>query len=97
MPAVSLTVSDDGACVTLANGEVDCWGSNVDGQYGNGTYGGSSSPVHLPAFDGADQLVRSRVGGCVRRGTALSCWGATALLGNNDNSDFVPRPPSGCE
>ena len=45
----------------------------------------------------ADEIVRSYAGGCVRKGTAVSCRGLTPLLANGDNSTTVAMPPVGCE
>ena len=97
MPATMLVVSDDGACVKLSNNEIYCWGNNENGQFGTGTYASSFSPLHIAEFDGLDRLARSSEGGCLIRGTALSCWGRPELVANGNNSDLIPRPPSGCE
>lgn len=35
--AVSVRAGGETSCAVLGNGAIDCWGSNVDGQLGDGT------------------------------------------------------------
>ena len=50
MPATAsaITAGGDHTCALLTNGSVWCWGSNTDGELGNGTTGGASNvPVKV--------------------------------------------------
>jgi alpha-tubulin suppressor-like RCC1 family protein len=44
--ATSLNLYSLGACATLADQTVKCWGSNYTGQFGNGDFMSSSRPVY---------------------------------------------------
>jgi alpha-tubulin suppressor-like RCC1 family protein len=43
--ATSIAAGSEHACAVVDTGAVKCWGSNLHGQLGTGTVGGSSSPV----------------------------------------------------
>lgn len=68
-----IDVGDDHACALDGAGQVWCWGSNGNGQLGNGTMVASETPVL--AGSGWDELAVATASTCARAGTALSCWG----------------------
>jgi alpha-tubulin suppressor-like RCC1 family protein len=43
--AVGISAGDSHTCALLANGTIACWGSNADGQIGNGTTNNALSPT----------------------------------------------------
>lgn len=52
--AISISAGQSHSCAVLANGRVQCWGSNADGQLGNGQAPGdlpsSRTPVYVSGF-----------------------------------------------
>jgi alpha-tubulin suppressor-like RCC1 family protein len=89
-------------CALTNAGNVYCWGSNVDGQLGNGTNTKSLTPVEVlnPAgtapLSGIVALSAGQAFACALTGTgSVYCWGAdqSGQLGNgttNDNGVNLP-------
>ena len=72
------------SCAIRRDASLWCWGSNDQGQLGNGTTDGASTPVQVAGNDWAMvQAGRSHTCG-VRTNGVLSCWGDNAHggLGN---------------
>ncbi len=80
-------------CVGLRSGAVECWGSNSDGQLGNGSSGGvSTSPVSAGSMSGeAREISGGEFHTCVRTTTAVQCFGKGNLgqLGNGATSSVA--------
>ena len=91
--AVSITAGFYHTCAVLNTGAVNCWGSNSDGQLGNGTTTSSLVPVAVSAFTGGATAVSITAGGyhtCALLNTgAVNCWGANGAgrLGNGTTTD----------
>ena len=91
--AVSITAGDSHTCALLNTGAVNCWGSNGDGQLGNGNTTDSSVPVAVAAFTDGVTAVSITAGSyhtCAVLNTgAVNCWGYNGFgqLGNNTNTD----------
>jgi alpha-tubulin suppressor-like RCC1 family protein len=64
-------------CALKPDGSVACWGENVDGQLGNGTFtAGSSTPVPVTGIVGAVALTAGGAHNCVLKANrTVSCWG----------------------
>jgi alpha-tubulin suppressor-like RCC1 family protein len=80
-PAVQIAAGRDFSCARLEDGAVWCWGSNVDGELGDGTLAFRDRPVAVVL--GAERAIDLGTGShhaCIRRERDLgvSCWG------NND-------------
>lgn len=63
-------------CALLATGAVRCWGSNGDGQLGNGTYQPSPLPVNVTGITNAVALATNSRNSCAVLATGgVKCWG----------------------
>jgi alpha-tubulin suppressor-like RCC1 family protein len=47
-----MAVGNAHSCALLADGRVDCWGSNDFGQLGTGNWTSTPSPMAVPELDG---------------------------------------------
>lgn len=105
--ATTIAAGGFGGCASLANGTVQCWGENIDGQLGNGVPSGPQScgssrsslpcstvPVTVTGITTAT-AVSSSAGGlwaCALLSSAgVQCWGENAL-GNLGNGTTVASP-----
>jgi alpha-tubulin suppressor-like RCC1 family protein len=79
--AVSVAVTDEGACALLAGGTVWCWGANQAGQLGNGSMVAESDvPVQVSGLSDAVALTMvtgdyNQAACVIRGGGSVSCWG----------------------
>ncbi len=77
---VSLTAGGEHTCGLTASGAAYCWGSNSNGQLGNGTIGGTNPVAAL--VSGGLTFVSVSAGGSYTCGVtpngAIYCWGANA-------------------
>lgn len=92
LPALAVQVASGGkhTCALLDNGEVWCWGDNSDGQLGNSTFTGSSSPVQTTGITTATSLSAGANHTCALLADgSLRCWGNNlrGQLGNNSSTD----------
>ncbi len=83
-------------CALRSNGQVFCWGGNIDYELGDSATGGEVVPTPAPVQGISDALevVTSGFHTCVRRATgAVVCFGINTYgrLGLNDITD--PNPP----
>lgn len=91
--AIAVSVGYRSSCALLAGGTIKCWGSNQNGEVGNGTTGSSvSTPTATSAL--AAEAVSISVGqdqACaLLTGGSVQCWGA-----NHDGRlGFEPPPYS---
>jgi alpha-tubulin suppressor-like RCC1 family protein len=94
-PVIDIEAGSSHACALTQNGTVYCWGSNGNGQVGNGT---STGPVTTPAqITGTwGQITLGAQHTCAIQGTPplaganyVYCWG------NNSSGQFGNNLPSG--
>ena len=78
----AISIGDDHPCALLADGTVDCWGDNGNGELGNGTTRSSFTPVIVKGVGGTPRLTGVRAvsaGGdhtcAVMASGAVECWG----------------------
>jgi alpha-tubulin suppressor-like RCC1 family protein len=103
--ATAVATNGTEACAVLSSGDVECWGSNLDGELGDGTVesgnpGGSSSvPIRVSGLTGATAVALQGDHACalLLDGT-VQCWGdnGNGQLGNGSTTDSTtPVPVSG--
>lgn len=82
---VAAAVGSTHACALLASGAVQCWGSNVYGQLGNGATTDSTNPVTVSGISTATGLAVGTDYSCALLASgAVQCWGynSSGQLGN---------------
>lgn len=99
--ATAVSVGFSSVCALLADGTVQCWGNNQDGQMGNGTTTSpQTSPVtvsNITAANPATAIAVNENSACalLQDGT-VECWGlaASGSLGNGEttSNELVPVP-----
>lgn len=91
--AVAVSAGNRHTCVILDNGAVSCWGSNADGQLGNGGTSSSSTPTLTSSLGTGRTAISISAGNrhtcAVLDNGAVSCWGhgGVGQLGNGGTSD----------
>lgn len=95
--AVDISAGDEFTCARLSDSTVSCWGSNSNGQLGNGSFGGQAN---RPVVSSGNLVVAVGTGSihtCVIlvNGT-VECWGAdsSGQLGDGGTDPLTtPGPP----
>jgi alpha-tubulin suppressor-like RCC1 family protein/cytoskeletal protein CcmA (bactofilin family) len=81
-------------CAILSNGTVNCWGTNDNGQLGNGSTAASAAPVSVSGLSDAVQIVTGYAHSCARRSTGqIACWGANESGELGDGSTTARSAP----
>jgi alpha-tubulin suppressor-like RCC1 family protein len=93
--AVQVDAGSLHGCALRATGEVACWGTNIDGQVGDGTSTlFHPTPVAVPGLVDAVEIALSSTHSCARRATgAVVCWGDNAAGGLGDGTTTNSRSP----
>jgi len=77
--ATQIGTAGDQTCALLSNGHVDCWGSNVDGELGDGTTLNAEVPVAVSGITDATQITAGLFQTCaLLSGGGVDCWGDNA-------------------
>jgi alpha-tubulin suppressor-like RCC1 family protein len=72
----------DHVCALVADGTVDCWGSNEAGQLGNGKTDSSLVPVRVQNLSNVTAIVAGNTHTCALLATGtVECWGEQSMLG----------------
>lgn len=96
-----IAVGGNNTCAVLTNGEIECWGTNGDGQLGDDTPPSSGSPIPVPVSgigSGGTAVVVGNGHACGLVNGGVQCWGFNTVgeLGNNTfTSSNIPVPVSG--
>ena len=100
-PNSTLAAGELETCALLANGTVQCWGYNGDGELGNGTTLPSPIPVTVPGLSGVTAISGSAKHECalLSDGT-VRCWGhnSSGQVGDPNTAGsnaLVPVPVAG--
>jgi heat shock protein HslJ len=70
-----LVAVGSGSVCAVVDGIVKCWGSNYNGQLGNGTNTDSLTPVTVSGLTGVTQIAASTSTYCALNGSGIWCWG----------------------
>ncbi|UXR64025.1 hypothetical protein EZJ49_13225 [Bdellovibrio bacteriovorus] len=77
-------------CAIIANGDLYCWGSNTNGQLGNGSTAYSEPPVKISSNKKFTQVIAGLVHVCaVDDQKDVYCWGGNSATGGV-NSQLTP-------
>jgi alpha-tubulin suppressor-like RCC1 family protein len=77
---VSVAVGAQSACAILSSGAVECWGSNADGELGNGSTTSSLAPVQVTGITGGATAVAVGTNyACAVVAGGVRCWGNNGL------------------
>ena len=97
---VALSAGAGGTCAVLSNADAYCWGSNANGQLGDGSRIHRARPVQVSGLEGAGRMVsygEEFSCGATRALRAL-CWGRNEQGQLGDGTDVArdtPGPVSG--
>lgn len=98
-PTIALATGDAHTCVVRRSGGVLCWGSNMNGQLGDGTRRNSAVPVVVMGVTDAIDVAAGGDHTCVIHATGTaSCWGdnLNGQLGDGTGADrFTAGPVPG--
>ena len=85
--AVAITAGGENTCALIANGSVSCWGANIEGQLGDGTFVSSNLPVAVSGIANVVSLAAGASHNCavVVSGQAF-CWGENVFGQIGDGS-----------
>jgi alpha-tubulin suppressor-like RCC1 family protein len=95
-PAVALTAGAGGTCAVLRNGDAYCWGSNANGQLGDGSRIHRARPVKVLGLEGAGRMVAygEDFSCATTRALRALCWGKNDQGQLGDGTDATRETPA---
>ncbi len=95
LPAEAVTMDAGNAhtCAVMANGTVQCWGANSNGQLGDGTTTARHSPVTVPKLTGVYALSTGLNHTCAATDNGVFCWGENSSGQLGDGSTTYRLSP----
>jgi alpha-tubulin suppressor-like RCC1 family protein len=86
-----LALGANHSCARMIDGTMRCWGSNENGQLGDGTTQDRDTPAPVPGLGGVQRIAAGRSESCaVLADSTVRCWGATPVAAGN-----APAPVEG--
>jgi alpha-tubulin suppressor-like RCC1 family protein len=83
----------DSVCAIKTDGTVWCWGSNSDGQVGDGSYTTQLVPVQLPGLTNVKDIAAGGGHVCVvKMDGSVACWGYDGQGQLADGDQYSPDP-----
>lgn len=93
--AVDIAVEKTHSCIARKTGEVVCWGSNTNGELGDGTTSDSPTPKTVTGVTDAERVTVGVAMSCARlRDGTVKCWGKNDVgrLGIGDVPQAIVAP-----
>jgi alpha-tubulin suppressor-like RCC1 family protein len=93
---IAISVSEMHACALMQGGGVKCWGNNLRGQLGDGSFTQRLTPVNVQSLAGAVSVSTGDAHGCAVTSTgAIKCWGYASYgqLGTGAGGGTTPDQP----
>lgn len=92
--ATQVAAGEYDSCAALASGQLDCWGSNLLGELGNGTELASDAPTQVHGLAGVTSVGTAYEHSCaVLSSGHVECWGANY---NGQLGDGTAAGPEHC-
>lgn len=91
-PVISISAGDSHTCSLNSEGAVKCWGSNEQGQLGNGTFEQSAVPVSVGGLGKASTIAAGGLHTCALTSSGgVKCWGSNfyGQLGDGTNANHT--------
>jgi hypothetical protein len=90
--AAAVSVGWPDSCALLAGGTIDCWGSNLRGNLGDGSTINSSTPAKVSGITNATSVSADESHACARLATGqIDCWGENAFEQLGDGTHAGPE------
>lgn len=96
VPVVALSAGAGGTCAVLSGGDAYCWGSNLNGQLGDGTRIHRARPVKVVGLEGRGRMVSYGEEFSCGSTTSLRalCWGKNDQGQLGDGTDTARETPA---
>lgn len=81
--AIAVAAGGSHSCAALMDGTARCWGSNGDGELGDGGRDASATPVVVTGLTGVTNIVAGQSHTCaILAGGTIACWGFAGAIAN---------------
>lgn len=95
VPASQVGAAGNGNACAVAASRVFCWGSNFDGQLGDGTTQNRLTPVEVHGLEDVDTISVGRKRVCVlNKSGTIDCWGSNKRGGIGDGTTVQRLAPT---